>query len=217
MGQITLICATHRESGKCNVNELIKILQSVGPEVIFDEIRSADFESSYSDESKHTLEMRAIREYLKGRKAQQIPVDDYEATEGFGPHIRALEGFVASRSGAYSDVMDEICQKQFELGFNYLNSSALVSSIKQSERLYQEIISKYGNDHAKNKLSELNDLIRERDASMLENIYRYCGGSDFMEGAFLVGAGHLPSILDGIERRMNVQQTIVAWRFWIGL
>lgn len=214
MGRITLICTTHRESGKCNVHELVKILLAVGPEVIFEEIRPADIESSYADESKCNLEMRAIREYLKGRKAQQVPVDDYETLKGFGPYMRALDEFVESRSGAYCDAMDEIYRKQFELGFSYLNSSAFVSSIKKSERLYQETVSKYGNDLAKIKLSEWNDQIRKRDASMLENIYRYCQRTDFMEGAFLVGAGHMSSILDGIERRVKDQLTLVTWRFW---
>lgn len=214
MGRITLICTTHRESGKCNEHELAKILLAVGPEVIFEEIRLADIESSYADESKYNLEMRAIREYLKSKKAQHVPVDDYETLEGFVPYMHALDEFVASRSGAYRDAMDEISRKQFELGFSYLNSSAFVSSIKETERLYQETVSMYGNDLAKIKLSEWNDQIRKRDASMLENIYRYCRRTAFMEGAFLVGAGHMSSILDGVERRVKDQLPLVTWRFW---
>jgi hypothetical protein len=216
MGRITLICTAHRESGKCNDQELVRILLAVNPDVIFEEIRPADLESSYADESKYSVEMRAIREYLKGRKAQQVPVDDYEIPEGFGPYMLALDEFVASRNGAYRDAMEEMYRKQFELGFSYLNSSAFVSSIKESERLYQETVSKYGNDLAKSKLSEWNDLIRKRDASMLGNIYRFCQRTDFMEGVFLVGAGHMSSIKDEIERRMKDQPTLVTWRFWNG-
>jgi pheromone shutdown protein TraB len=216
VGRITLICTAHRASGKCNEHELVKILLAVGPEVIFEEIRPADLESSYADESKHTLEMRAIREYLKDRKAQQVPVDDYEMPEGFEPYMRALGDFVESRNGEYRDAMEERFRKQFELGFSYLNSSAFVSSIKESERLYQETVSKYGNDLARSKLSTWNDLIRKRDASMLGNIYKFCQRTDFMEGVFLVGAGHMSSIKDEIERRMNDQPTLVTWRFWNG-
>lgn len=216
MGRITLICTAHSESGKCNEHELAKILLAVGPEVIFEEIRPADFESFYADESKYNIEMRAIKEYLKGRKAQQVPVDDYETPDGFGPYMRALDEFVESRSNAHRDAMDEISRNKSELGFSYLNSSAFVSRIKESERLYQEAVSKYGNDLAKSKLSEWNDQIRKRDASMLENIYKFCQRTDFMEGAFLVGAGHISSIMDGIERRMKDQPILVTWRFWNG-
>lgn len=216
MGRITLVCTAHRESGKCNEYELAKILLAVGPEVIFEEIRPGDFESFYADESKYSVEMRAIREYLKGRKARQVPVDDYETPEGFGPYMRALEEFVASKSGAYRDAMDEMSRKKFELGFAYLNSSVFISSLKESERLYQEAVSKYGNDLATSKLAEWNDQIHKRGASMLENIYRFCQRTDFMEGVFLVGAGHMLSIMNGIERRMEGQPTVVTWRFWNG-
>ena len=216
MRRITLVCTAHREIGKCNEHELVKILLAVGPEVIFEEIRPGDFESSYADESKYNVEMRAIKEYLKVRKARQVPVDDYETPEGFGSYMRALEEFVASRSGAYRDAIDEMSRKQFELGFSYLNSSAFISSIKESERLYQEAVYKYGNDLAKSKLAEWNDQIRKRDASMLESIYRFCQRTDFMEGVFLVGAAHMSSIMDGIERRMKDQPTVVTWRLWTG-
>jgi len=216
VGRITLICTTHRESGKCNEQELLKILLAVGPEVIFEEIRPADIESSYVDESKYNLEMRAIREYMKVKKAQQVPVDDYEIPEDFGPHMQALDEFVESVTGTYRDAMGEMCRKQFELGFGYLNSSAFVSSFKESERLYQETVFKHGNDLARIKLSEWNDQIHKRDASMLGNIYRFCQQTDFMEGAFLVGAGHMLSIMDGIERRIKDQPTLVTWRFWNG-
>jgi len=145
-----------------------------------------------------------------------VPVDGYETPEGFGPYMRALEEFVASRSSAYRDAIDEMSRKQFELGFSYLNSSAFISSIKESERLYQEVVYKYGNDLAKSKLAEWNDQIRKRDASMLENIYKFCQRTDFMEGVFLVGAGHMPSIMDGIERRIKDQPTVVTWRLWTG-
>ncbi len=155
MRRITLVCTAHREIGKCNEHELVKILLAVGPEVIFEEIRPGDFESSYADESKYNVEMRAIKEYLKVRKARQVPVDDYETPEGFGSYMRALEEFVASRSGAYRDAIDEMSRKQFELGFSYLNSSAFISSIKESERLYQEAVYKYGNDLAKSKPDRL--------------------------------------------------------------
>ena len=78
MGRITLVCTAHTEDGLCNENELLQILLAVGPDVIFEELRPADFSSFYGDTSKHTLEMRAVTSYLKGRQARQVPVDDYD-------------------------------------------------------------------------------------------------------------------------------------------
>lgn len=217
MGRITLVCTAHREIGKCNEHELLKILLAIGPEVIFEEIRPDDFQLAYSNESKQSMEMRAVKAYLKARTAQQVPVDGYETPKSFGPYMRALEEFVASRSSEYIDAMDDIHRKQYELGFSYLNSPIFVSDISESERLYRETISKYGNELGKNKLAEWNDQIRKRDSSMLENIYRFCQRTDFMEAVFLVGGGHLLSIMDGVEQHMDEQPTLVTWKVWNGL
>lgn len=214
VGRITLVCSAHREFGKCNDHELLKILLAVAPEVIFEETRPCDFESFYADESKCTVEMRAIKEYLKVRKVRQVPVDDYEASEDFGPHMRALEEFVASRSGEYAAEMEGIFRKQFEMGYDYLNSPEFIFNCKESERLYQEAVYKFGNDLAKSKLAEWNDRVRKRDACMLENIYSFCRRTDFIEAVFLVGAAHVSSIMDGIELRAKDQPAIVSWRFW---
>lgn len=214
MRRITLIGTVHRETGKCNEHELANILLSVGPEVIFEELRPADFDWLYGDDSRHTVEMQAIKKYLEGRQVRQVPVDVYEIPESFGPRVHALDEFVESRSGAYREVMDEMNQMKSELGFNYLNSQDFIAHIKKSEQLYKDAVHTYGNDSAKRMLSEWNDQIRKRDSSMLENIYSFCRRTDFMEAVFLVGAGHMSSIEDGIESRMKEQPTLVAWKFW---
>jgi len=214
VGRITLICTAYRESGKCNVQELAKILEAIGPEVIFEEIRPTDHESFYADESRHTVEMHAIREYLKGNKCRQVSVDDYEMPDDFGAYLHALDEFVGSNSIEYRETMDEMSRKKFELGFSYLNSSAFISGFKESERIYQETILKYGNDLAKSKLSQWNQQVRKRDSSMLENIYCFCQQSDFKEGVFLIGAGHMSSIMEEIDQRMKNPTNYVTWRYW---
>lgn len=214
MPRITLVCTTHRESGKCNKDELGKILLAINPEVIFEEIRPDDFEPFYADEARHSLEIRAIKEYLKVRKARQVPVDDYEIPEFFKSEMLALDDLVYSSSYAYCDAMEEIHRKQFEFGYNYLNSSEFVSDFEKSERLYRETVFRDGNDLARRKLSEWNDQISKRESSMLGNVYRFCQQTDFMEGVFLVGAAHISSLIDGIERSKKDQPTLVSWRFW---
>ena len=164
--------------------------------------------------SKHTMEMRAILEYAKVKKVRQVPVDDYKLLQDFVPHMRALEEFVKSRSSAYCNAIDEMSRKQFELGLRYLNSSEFISCIKLSERLFQETVHMYGNDLAKAKLAEWKDQICGRDASMLKNIRGFCEQTEFKEGVFLVGAGHMPSIMNSIEQSMKDQNPVVNWRFW---
>lgn len=214
MGRITLVCTAHTENGLCNENELLEILQAIGPDVIFEELRSADFDAFYGDKSKHTLEMRAVTRYLKSKKARQVPVDDYEAPKDFGPKIVALDKFVEWKSREYCVVIDEMKRMKAEFGFSYLNSPNFVSHANRSDQLYREAVSTYGNDAAKSMLSMWNEQVRKRDSSMLENIYEFCRKCEFVEGVFLVGAGHMSAIVEGIQVRMKEQPTLVAWKFW---
>lgn len=214
MGRITLVCTAHTEEGLCNENELVKILLEVVPDVIFEEIRPADFDSYYGKKSKYTLETRAVTHYLKGRQAQQVPVDDYDSPEGFGPKILALDRFVQSRSPEYCAIIDEMGQMKFQFGFRYLNSQRFVSHVKKSDQLYEEAVFTHGNAAAKEMLSLWNEQVRKRDVAMLENIYGFSRNNPFKEGVFLVGAGHMLAITEGVESRMKGQPSLVAWKFW---
>lgn len=214
MRRITLVCTTHTAIGLCDENELVKILQAIGPEVIFEELRPTDFDSLYSDKSKHTLEMRAITAYLRIGTARQVPVDEYEQLVGSRDAMRTLNRLVESRCREYCDVMDQIQQMQFEFGFAYLNSPTFVAHIKRSERLFEETVLKYGDGESKELHARFREQLHYRDSSMLRNIYEFCRKNDFMEGVFLVGAGHMTSIIEGIQNRMAQEAGIVEWRFW---
>lgn len=214
VGRIILVGTVHRELGSCNESELIRILETIGPDVIFEEIRPSDFDALYRDTPKHSLEMGAISRYVKVRPARQVPVDDYEIPEGFGPKMRALESFVESRSPEYGAVMDEIGQMKAEFGFRYLNSPNFVAHIKKSEGLFEQTIFRYGNDDAKKLNSMWNEQVRRRDNSMLENIYNFCREGAFAKGVFLVGAGHMASIVEGVESRMKKEADLVDWKIW---
>lgn len=216
MKRITLVGTVHRQAGRCNEQELENILFEINPEVIFEEIRPADFKSFYGDDSKYTMEMRAIKKYLWSRKVHQEPVDSYEIPEGFAPRVHALDKFVESRCGEYRSLMDEIDDKMFSLGYAYLNGQEFYAHIRKSERLYFDTVHAYGNDLARTTLSEWNDQLRMRDDSMLGSICQFCQKTNFTEAAFLIGAGHLPSIVEVIESRMKDLCDSVLWSFWNG-
>jgi hypothetical protein len=42
MHTITLVCSVHNANGKCNVEQLVKILRVLGPDVILQEVRPSD-------------------------------------------------------------------------------------------------------------------------------------------------------------------------------
>jgi hypothetical protein len=214
VGQITLVCTTHTEIGRCNENELTRILESIRPDVIFEEMRRSDFVEHYTDSSKHTLEMKAMSRYLKNSSARQEPVDDYVIPVNFKRDMFALEEFVLSLSEEYRAALDEMQRMKFEYGFGYLNSQECVLQLEASERIFEETILKNGTDYAKSLLSMWNDHLRKRNEVMLENVYSFCRNNSFRIGVFLVGAGHLLPIVKGLEGRAKSRANLIEWKIW---
>ena len=199
MGRITLVCTVHNERGLCNENELLRILEAIGPEVIFEEIRPSDFQSYYADKSKHTLEMRTVGRYLKRKTGRQVPVDDFVIPEGFRRDLDILFDYVESNNIEYSELIAERDQKTHHLGFRYLNSPEFKALSKNVCESFEKFIAKSGRDDLKKSLLTWNDMMRRRENSMLKNIYDFCRNSPFTEGMFLVGAGHMSSVCENIS------------------
>jgi hypothetical protein len=77
MYNITLIATEHKESGKCNSDELYKIIESINPEVIFEEETNDEkYHKYYNEENSFkSLEIQCIIKYLKKYNIKKIPVD----------------------------------------------------------------------------------------------------------------------------------------------
>lgn len=214
MRRITLVGTVHREGGLCNENELSGILEAIRPDVIFEEIRPSDFEAHYRDNSKHTLEMRAVRRYLKVKPARQVPVDDFVIPDRFRRDMASLDDYVESNNIEYGQLMDEIGQKTHFLGFRFLNSPEFAALNKRADESYAKTIAVSGNDDLKKGLSMWNDQIRRRDAAMVENIYEFCRKNSFTEGVFLVGAGHMASVVEDVASSIKREASLVGWNIW---
>lgn len=212
MGRITLVCTVHNERGLCSENELVGILEAVGPDVIFEEIRPSDFDSFYA--SKPTLETRAVARYLKARAVRQVPVDDYSIPDSFRRDINILFDYVESNSVEYRALIAERDWKTDQLGFRYLNSPEFEAISKRSRESLENTIALSGSDGLKKALSTWNGQLQRRENSMLENIYSFCRASQFKEGVFLVGAEHMSSIIEGVESRIKRESNLVAWNIW---
>lgn len=212
MGRITVVGTAHRGSGLCNADELLRILEAIRPDVIFEEIRPADFELAYRDPSKHTLEMRAVGNYLKVRPARQVPVDDYVIPDTFRRDMASLEQYVVSNNAEYGDLMDEISEKQHLFGFRFLNSPEFQSLNKRADAAFERTIAKSGSEDLTRKLSLWNDQIKRRNVAMVENVHDFCRTNAFTEGVLLVGAGHVPPILEGIESHGKPAANPVVWQ-----
>jgi hypothetical protein len=77
MYDITVLFTHHSELGKCNSDELYKIIESVNPDIIFEELQEDLFKIVYNGNQfpNEPPEVKCVRRYLQGHKINHIPVD----------------------------------------------------------------------------------------------------------------------------------------------
>ena len=123
MHNITLISTIHKTNGKCNSDELLKIIEKICPEVIFLEA----FESSYTKYdhllySSHgvfnqRLEIQAIQKYNSNHTFEYVPVLDTELSDDFNKRLNLV-----SKHPEYQKLLDNYNSLEIEYGFQFLNS-----------------------------------------------------------------------------------------------
>lgn len=209
MGRITVVFTVHNERGACTKKELVGILESVGPAVVFEEIRPSDFDAFYR--VGLTLETRAVAEYVRARPACQVPVDQYESHP---ENIDSVFDYAERNNVEYRALIAERDSKTDHLGFPYLNSSEFAATSKRACASLESTIAMSGSDGLKKILTTWNSLLRGRETSMLDNIYAFCRTAHFKEGVFLVGAEHMAPIVEGVESTSKTEPNLIEWNFW---
>lgn len=91
---IVLISTVHKEIGKCNSEDLYKIIETINPDVIFLEA----FEESYSSYDqmifsqfgvyKERLELKTLQLYSQNHTFEYVPVLDVGLSEEFDTKIK---------------------------------------------------------------------------------------------------------------------------------
>jgi hypothetical protein len=211
MHKITLVCSAHREDGLCNVEELLKILLSLEPGVVFQEIRASDLSS---------LEAQAAARYCKLKSSHQVHVDRYEMPINLLPEIKnavdRVFDCVEQTSEEYQLLKREIASNVKQLGFGYLNSPTFATqSARMSEIEYETITETHdrGLIHA---LQWWRRAIQSRELQMVRSIYEYCRRDAFDVGVFLVGAAHRMGIEREIEKYASAEPNLISWSFTYG-
>jgi hypothetical protein len=196
MYNITLICTVHKENGNCNSNELCKIIETINPEIIFEEIPYFMYIEQYKKFSENNLEIQAIKKYLEKHQVEQLPVDNLDL-------LKSLDEFDYRNEPRIRNniVWHNLLDKQFSLecqhGFMYLNSNSC-DDLFEKIYIQEEYIIKNIN---KEKLSHLfkswHEIQNKREYEMINNIFNYkhtCNNA-----LFLVGSGHRKSIIKKIQ------------------
>jgi hypothetical protein len=214
MHKITLVCSSHRESGSCNVGELLNILRAAEPEVVFEEIRPSDFDSYCKNGIGSSLEARAITEYLAFKSFRRVPVDRFDIPETLLAESKRefdrVFDYVEHKSHEYQLLNEENAKSVYHYGFPYLHSIAFETVMTKVAEIEDEIINEAGNQGLTRALERWRHLLQSRDREMVRVIYEYCRENVFGAGVFLVGAAHKMGIVKAIT---SAKADLVDWKF----
>lgn len=206
MHKMTLVCSVHNAIGTCNVEQLVKILREIEPEVVFQEVRSSQEKS---------LEALAVAEYCKFKLCNQVHVDDLNLpSDAFETkhHLDSGFDYVAECSEEYQLLKYENITRTSQYGFSYLNSVDSVQAIARMEEVEDEIMG----GKAADALRWWRQFMYDREVEMMRTIYSHCRKHAFDTGVFLVGAGHRTGIAKQIDSFSEREPDLIAWNFYEG-
>ncbi len=207
--RITLISTVHKEIGKCNSEELCKIIETLNPDVIFLEA----FENSYSNYHdlllsqfgvyQERLEFKALQIYSQNHTFQYVPVLNIELSDEFETKLE-----IVSNNIDYRSLMDNYILLETENGFQFLNSNKQITYQEQMKELENRII-----DNTV-MYEKANESIDAYEHSMLRNIYLFCKDNSFESAIFMCGAGHRKTITQKIKAYETEEKLKLNWTFY---
>lgn len=214
MRKITLVFTAHRENGLCNVGELVMILRSLEPQVIFEETHPSDFDSYYKHGTKRKLEAQAIKRYSELRVFNQVPVDRYDMPGNLFVESQKVFAFVAQTTEEYVALDEQNAESVFRLGFSYLNSAACAAVMDRLSDIEEKVIREAGDQALIRALNNWRHFMQKREREMVSNIYEYCGDRVFDAGVFLVGVAHRTNVVKEIDRCATIERDLIDWKFF---
>jgi hypothetical protein len=209
MHHITFISTIHKEIGKCNPEELHKIIEIISPDVIFLEA----IEETYSQyehflfstygQFHNKLEISAIQRFKINHDFKYVPVCDIGLSEAFNKKIEFV-----SQNKELQKLIDNFNFLAKEIGFDFLNS---IECINRQEEM--RILESHIYNNAEMEKIIMAD-IEAYEEPMIQNILSYCKSNHFELAIFMCGAAHRRSIIEKIEKSKIDEQVKVSWTIY---
>ncbi|MFD2726272.1 hypothetical protein [Hyunsoonleella rubra] len=204
MHHITFISTIHKEIGKCNANELFKIMDKLNPEVIF--LEAIDETYSEYDKFLHSnygvyhkkLEIAAIQKYNHNSSFQYVPVCAIGLSDAFQKKIQLV-----TKHRELQILIDNFNYRAAEKGFYFLNSSECIRLQEEMRVLESQIL----NNNEMDKM--VKEDIEAYEKPMIENIHSYCKNNHFSAAIFMCGSAHRKSIIE----KVNQMKSDIKWSF----
>ena len=214
MNSIILIGTGHWELGLYNSGELLKVIEEINPEIIFEETNRRQHDAVYAGLREDTLETQTIKSYLQINPIEHLPVDLDTDPLIEGPIANGysqLCNFFKSKSPEYYHLSNQLLQLAFEFGLPFMNSGqcrAIREQIMLMEKTFLERINHPQFYQVYNNWLVLND---RRENEMIKNIYNNIGG--YNKALFLVGAEHRQPLINKILKFEANHKIKLNWIF----
>lgn len=206
MHQITFVSTIHEEIGKCNADELYKIIEKLNPEVIF--LEAVD--ETYSEYEHYLfstfgvyhkkLEISAIQKYDSNNCFEYVPVCANGLSDAF--HRKKK---IVCQNRELQKLIDNFIFLAAGHGFKFLNSLKCMDLQEEMRVLESRIL----NNSDMDKIVKAD--IEAYEDPMLQNIYSYCNNNHFGSAIFMCGVAHRKSIIEKIEKYKTREQVNLIW------
>lgn len=216
MHNITLVYTMHEKIGKCNADELYKIIDAISPEIIFEELTKDLSEIAYKGprHPEEPPEVESIKRYLLNHSIKHIPVDfalDYSLIDlEFDFMFNSFKKYQA-----YKEIENEQYAMTEQYGFTFLNSKEYLKLFEKKKKLEENLINFSVN---KNRLTRIRKLFYQvhetREHEMIKNIYNYSKEHQYSTAILFIGAAHRKSIIEKIEKYKTQQSLKLNWKFY---
>jgi hypothetical protein len=216
MGCLTIVFTIHNDSGKCDEHELLKIIRALDPDIIFEELSESSYDLCYHNMSMHTLEVRALRRYLREKTVPHIPVDNILPPQNFKEEMDLLLDYVENDSIAYLPLIIETRLKTEQFGFGYLVSADFDALSARTQEELEKSVAESNSDQLKRIFWTWIDFLRRREECILSTIFSIFRSAPYRNGILLVGAEHRRPIVEGIMRRVATEPDLITWTVWTG-
>ena len=216
MHNITLICTNHLEFGKCNSEELYKIIEFISPDVIFEEIPLKLFEIIYNDKlidltSEVVTEIKCVKKYLQNYHIKHIPVDTDIRFISDNEHNWMFDIF--EKYADYNKINNDLRLLTEQFGFSFINSNECLDLSEQLNIVKEDIMNV---DINKNELNRVHQLFNKQDDTrenaMLQNIYDFSKKIQYNQAVFLIGSAHKKALMQKINRYEKLPEIKLKWK-----
>lgn len=216
MPTIILLATVHKERGNCNSNELLKIIERIAPDVVFEEVPPSKFVEIYEGGSRRdSLETETIKTYLHTYPIAHFPVD-LDIDELNEEHFLRNAKKMLNTFDQYPDIMHLRCQEEemaARYGFPYLNSEKYTVLSDHRKNLEKNTVRIINHQELSEIYKNWLDIINKREMEMIRKVYDYVATYNYNRGLLLVGAEHKKPIIEKIPAFENSNTTKLSWDF----